>query len=378
MSLKQILYFLNCIMPKRSKQIYFHSTCVYKDNIAAVLEEFLKHPVSENFSIVLDGDDLGEFQGSNIEHVKHRSLASIWKYMRSKYVIYDNGIYGSRSIRNQISVNTWHGIGLKKIGYYAFPTKTKYAQTATYGIAYSDFFRTTIAHAFGIPQENIIVSGEPRNDYFSIDNNSLEAIGINKSNYRNVIIWMPTYRISKVAKSGDDGAYYEYGIPLLNSNNIKILDNYLCNRKLLLIIKYHSLQDLLLPKIKFENIRFLTSEEVTKSKKPLYTLLSQCDALITDYSSVYLNYLILDRPICFAYDDLELYSSKRGFMFENVESMMPGFKANSFDQLLEFIDQLNLGMDNYRADRQIANKKFNKYNDNKNSYRLLKSIGILD
>jgi CDP-glycerol glycerophosphotransferase (TagB/SpsB family) len=65
-------------------------------------------------------------------------------------------------------------------------------------------------------------------------------------------------------------------------------------------------------------------------------------------------------------------------MFENVESMMPGFKANSFDQLLEFIDQLNLGMDNYRADRQIANKKFNKYNDNKNSYRLLKSIGILD
>jgi CDP-glycerol glycerophosphotransferase (TagB/SpsB family) len=370
--------FINTLIPKRKNQIFFSSTSIFKDNVSAVLDEFLKHDISKHFRIVLDGNGLEEYKGNNIEHVKHKSIKSIWRFLRSKYIIYDNGVYGSRSVKNQISVNIWHGMGLKKIGYYCMERKKKYKQTATYVIAYSSYFKSTMSHAFGVPLENVIITGDPRNDYFFTDSNSLKMIGINKSNYNGVICWMPTYRISCIAESAYDGADYEYGIPLINSENINILDDCLCERGIILIIKYHSLQNISLPNKQLKNIKFLTSEEVMQSKEPLYCLLSHCDALITDYSSVYFNYLLLNRPICFAYDDLELYSSKRGFMFNDIESMMPGFKAKKFEQILEFINDFSLGVDNYKEDRIKANKKYNTYQDSNNSYRILQKIGITD
>lgn len=374
---KCMLHFANRLIPKKPNQLYFFSTSLYKDNIAAIVEELLRHEISKGFHIILDGRELREYKGSNIEHVCHGSLVSIWRFLRSKYVIYDNGIYGSRSTKRQVSVNTWHGMGLKRIGYYGASSKKTHVQTATHVLAYSPCFRHTMAYAFGVPPDNVMITGEPRNDYLLANNNSLEMFGVPKANYAKIIMWMPTYRVSSRAESRDDGAPYEYGIPMLSSDNIHVLDRYLSERRILLIVKYHSLQNIALPQKQLNSIRFLTSQDVMESEEPLYSLLSQSDALITDYSSVYLNYLLLNRPICFAYDDLELYASKRGFMFPDVESMMPGFKARSFDQLLQFIDHCSLGVDDYKQDRALAAGKYNRHNDNRNSYRLLKELGIL-
>lgn len=369
--------FINTLIPKRKNQIFFSSTSIFKDNVSAVLDEFLKHDISKHYRIVLDGNGLEEYTGKNIEHVKHKSINSIWRFLRSKYIIYNNGVYGSRSVKNQTSVNIWHGMGLKKIGYYNEKKKWKHIRTATHVIATSPFFISTMSYAFGVPAENVIITGNPRNDYLFNDGNRLKKIGINKNIYNGIICWMPTYRNSSVAEAAYDGAVYEYGIPLINSENINILDDYLCKKSILLIIKYHSLQNVALPKVRLKNIKFLTSEEVMKSKEPLYSLLSQCDALITDYSSVYFDYLLLNRPICFAYDDLELYLSKRGFMFDDIESMMSGFKAKNFEQLLEFINNFSLGIDNYKEDRTKANIKYNTHQNSNNSYNLLKKIGVL-
>ena len=53
-------------------------------------------------------------------------------------------------------------------------------------------------------------------------------------------------------------------------------------------------------------------------------MLGSSDALITDYSSVYFDYLLLDKPIGFTVDDMELYIKDRGFIFNNPEEYMPG------------------------------------------------------
>lgn len=375
--IKRAIYYFNVFIPKRKNQIFFSSSFEYEDNIAALVSELLKHDGSKKYQIILDGKGLTRFKEENICHVKHKSLKSIVCFLRSRYVIYDNGIYGSKKTKNQTSVNIWHGMPIKKIGNYIEGKEGSYIDTATNVIATSEFYRNIMGYAFGIKSRDVLITNEPRNDFLFDKSDNLYTIGIDNLSYNNQIIWMATYRTSKLANTGNDSHSYEYGVPLLNKNNILVLNSFLAKKKTLLVIKHHSLQNLPIVEDEIKNIRFVTSEDIMKSNEPLYALLPKFDALITDYSSVFINYLILNKPICFAYDDFNVYSNKRGFLFDDLESMMPGFKANNFNQLIEFIDQLSLGIDNFQSERIIANEKFNAYDDDKNSYRLLKQIGIL-
>ena len=55
----------------------------------------------------------------------------------------------------------------------------------------------------------------------------------------------------------------------------------------------------------------------------MYVLLRNADALITDYSSAYFDYMLLNRPIAFTVEDIEEYRKKRGFVFDNPFEYMP-------------------------------------------------------
>ena len=100
----------------------------------------------------------------------------------------------------------------------------------------------------------------------------------------------------------------------------------------------------------------------------LYELLGMADKLITDYSSVYIDYLILDKPIGFFIPDLKKYSNDRGFYENNLNESLPGPILEQDNDLIDFI--IN-NEDNYSQKRKIINDKYNKYKDNKNSERIL-------
>lgn len=374
-----IVFILDCIIPKDNTRVYFLSSFMYPDNIEAVAREFLRHDDVKKYTIYFDSIK-GEIKSSkNIITVSHMSVKGIWAFLRSKYVFCDVGIYGiDRPVKDQIVINTWHGTSLKKIGYYLEPKKKRFRAKATYVVGYSPFFKEVLSNAFGVSKDNVIVSGEPRND-FMFDNNIkiLEQLNVERSDYDKIIIWMPTYRHNTVTKAVE-GANYDFGIPLLNKKNIDELNECCRDRNILLMIKWHGMQ--IVDDIKnreFSHIRFITSEDIQATGMPLYYLVACCDALITDYSSIYVNYLVLNRPICFAYDDMKQYIEKRGFMFEDVRSIMPGVHAESFDKIVEFISEFSRGRDEYQEERIRVNKILNSYSDNKNSYRLLKGIGLL-
>jgi CDP-glycerol glycerophosphotransferase len=67
-----------------------------------------------------------------------------------------------------------------------------------------------------------------------------------------------------------------------------------------------------------------------------YPLLGLTDVLITDYSSIMLDYLVLDRPvILFAFDYAE-YFSKVGFYYE-YRGFVPGDIASTANELFELV-----------------------------------------
>ena len=84
----------------------------------------------------------------------------------------------------------------------------------------------------------------------------------------------------------------------------------------------------------------------------MYEFLAQTDALISDYSSVAVDYLIVDRPIAFALQDYEEYKRTRGFVFDDPRELMPGHHLYSFQELKLFLSDVSADKDPYRENRK--------------------------
>lgn len=102
----------------------------------------------------------------------------------------------------------------------------------------------------------------------------------------------------------------------------------------------------------------------------LYELLAGSDALITDYSSVYFDYLLTNKPIGITIDDIENYRNTLGFAFENVESILVGEKICEFKDLVLFFDNLINDIDSYYEARRKNCDLFNYYKDNNSTKRV--------
>ena len=91
----------------------------------------------------------------------------------------------------------------------------------------------------------------------------------------------------------------------------------------------------------------------------LYTLIKDIDVLITDYSSIYIDYLLLERPILFLPYDREAYLKTRGFNFD-YDEVTPGPKPKSYAEFLNSIEGLLYNEMNYVENRKKIERKFNK------------------
>jgi len=373
---------INSIIPKSEKELVLFDSMLYPDNIYTILNSYLtnKQKIKHFARITVFTASPEHYEKFNVECLNYPSIKALLRIMNAKYIITDM-VFGDNYInpKSQIVIDVWHGVGLKKILGYTDECINRTRPFAKYTMSYSSFFNDVIARAFLVDHKNVITSGSPRNDMFYYKKREiLDELIPGLSLSQKVFIWMPTYRQSTKAYSNNDGKRYEYGIPLINRDNIQELDSTLKRFNAFLIIKHHVLQDKQNQLTeKLTNIRIITSNDIKKTDKGLYEFIGQCDALITDYSSIYFEFMSLNKPICFAYDDLEEYNSKRGFMFENVEEIMPGCHSKTIGQLVQFIVDICQDNDKYKSCREDAISKMHLYNDNHNCERLLKAIGFI-
>ena len=103
--------------------------------------------------------------------------------------------------------------------------------------------------------------------------------------------------------------------------------------------------------------------------------MSGVDALISDYSSSTYSYLLLNRPIGFAIDDIREYDI--GFIVNDVSRYMPGPKIDNFNDLTGFISNVCKNIDSYGAERMKLRSWMYEYVDGNSTQRLLSALGIL-
>lgn len=116
-----------------------------------------------------------------------------------------------------------------------------------------------------------------------------------------------------------------------------------------------------------ENMNLLDIDDV-------YDVLREFDFLITDYSSVYFDYLLTDKPIIFAPFDMEDYVENDREFYYDYDDMTPGPKARNWGQVLSLIEEAIVSPEKYKSERQRVRSLFHKYLDDKSSERVFEEI----
>ena len=126
--------------------------------------------------------------------------------------------------------------------------------------------------------------------------------------------------------------------------------------------------------ITFKDLR---SIKIVRKDSDIQELLLITDILISDYSSVICDYVLLERPILLYTYDYDEYINHRGIYYSNLEDIAPGPLIYSFKELIDAIRNIEGRFNKYKLKAKEIRNYFNKYHDNKSTERLLKFLKLI-
>ena len=372
----------------RKDSIVFVSSDDYTGNPKALFLYMIEHGYNRKYKITWlfeKRENYFEFNIPNVRSVymwadvetgEQRTYESFKAVMSARYVFYSHNVnWVKRFSEDQTFVDLWHGCGYKG-DLRSDKRRIYYDYLMVTGRKYIDIFRDVLKD----PDGKILDLGYPRNEFlFSTRSQAGELIDRlkEKAGADRTVIWMPTYRKSTVARLDTDTAIGDTGLPVIyDAEAMKALDKECRDAGVIIIVKQHLLQqDYAVSPEELSNIVFLSDRQLKERDADLYELMGQTDALLTDYSSVAIDYMLLDKPIGYTLDDFDQYEDARGWSFDNVKEYMPGHHIYTQDDLYQFIRDISAGSDPYRSRRAEIIDDVQTYKDGF-SKRILEYFGI--
>ncbi|MFP7492366.1 CDP-glycerol glycerophosphotransferase family protein [Terribacillus saccharophilus] len=283
---------------------------------------------------------------------------------------------------NQLIIDTWHGFPLKAMGFADKNEQNKHVLADRWGsinyiCSYSDFFSDLMLRCFKLNPDHIQLTGAPRNDLLlqRPDTHFLrEEFDIDPSESR-MIFFMPTYRQVAHNDRADTNLNRDNLFGMESFDNDQFYD-FLERENLELIVKLHPAEEkLFLNHFEMQTrVHLLTDEMLTRYGMDLYEIMPLADMLITDYSSIYFDYLLLDKPIIFTPVDLHSYQQNRGFILDSYTNWTPGPKVVSQDALQDALASFLENPSWYEAERKQIRDRVHHFQDDKSSERVWQFI----
>ena len=256
--------------------------------------------------------------------VKAKALAT------SEYVFLNDNFMPLASLnfsKDAVITQLWHAEGaFKKFGLSAPLTdeirerEKKCSEKLTYIICSSKNVASVYAEAFGVDESKILPLGTPRIDSLLGGKNVKKLRDDFDKKYpeckgKKLVLYAPTFR--------DDP---ETDKSIIKNINIDAFNSALGDEYALLV-KLH-------PQIN-SGLSVSGTVDVTKGHD-INDLTLICDLLITDYSSVCMDFALLSKPCIFFAFDLEAYEKERSFYYD-YKSYVPGPVVNDFDSVINEI-----------------------------------------
>lgn len=363
---------INVLTPKLQTNILLYaSNKGLGNNLIPLRDVLTKDKYKEKYRVIcgIENKKYKDMEADNIVYTT--PVKSVIYFLFSKTVFYTNGQIPVKPTKKQNVVYVCHGIGGLKLDAKLLKVDVGYGNYFNHFLATADIYTPILAKEFDCDEKDIFVCGEPVTDVFFRENITKYDLG----DFKKVILWAPTFRQSDYLGYVDSSSN-EY-LPLFDDNDYEELNNVLKKHGFLLIVKLHSAQNTeALKKCMFSNLRIYTHDAFEEAGYYLYELLPQIDVLLADYSSVYNQFLLLNKPIGFVIPDIEEYAEKRGFIFEDPERYMPGEKIKDKDSLYRFFDDIDNGIDKFEAERLAVKNLLHKYQDGNNCKRIFERFNI--
>lgn len=374
---------LDKILPKDNKKIIFCSYPDYSDNAKEFFEYlYTNHKDEYNMIWLCKNPNSVEIP---VKKYKIQSLKGLFELLTAKYTV--NTFFDLEkfitSLR-RINLQLWHGMPLKTIGYleknippHMFKAYKK--NKNNYFFVTSDVFKLSMVACFLMNPNNIFITGQPRTDCILEKRNSYKIKEfLNFDKFSKIILFTPTYKECKRKNGGRDVNHL--------FNNIFYMDDYsqeqfyklLEDKNMLFIIKPHPFEEKFYRNLEKKeyfnhpNIKILYNSDMKNNNLYFYEFFQIADLMITDFSSIGIDYLLTQKPIIFLNSLAEEYNKNRGFILEdNYEIMMPGEKVYNFNQLIKAIEDAIL-TDSWKEQRLKMLPLLHKYCDSNASERVYK------
>lgn len=247
-----------------------------------------------------------------------------------------------------VDVNLWHGIGIKGLGFNSTSAENKKLFHPTslyrrlvkpwlhwrpsYFVSPSRLMTDHFTKAFRIPESSIWEEGYPRSDHFFYDEAKLrgwlpgaaggevEATIARLTAHAKVYLYMPTYR-----DGGED-------FVRASGMDFDALQSAMAAEDALFVFKLHPWTAITLPpEGRYPNLWF------APRTLDMYPYLPFTDVLVTDYSSIYYDYLLLEKEVVLFVFDYAEYVEKARDLILDFDEYTPGIRATSFEDLMRVI-----------------------------------------
>lgn len=282
----------------------------------------------------------------SIQGIRQALSAGVW-FTSAGLPAYGTGLHKKRLI-----INLWHGVPLKKIALLdpnlkkaaRIYFKKIFSENYTCILTTSHELIPLMARSFAVSEDKIKVWGQPRNDGLFQKNDCREILGQlfpDLPEYTKTVLYAPTFR-----------DYGQVQLFPFKDFDQKQLEAFLDEKNMLLFIRTHVAEQGSAAPYLGKRIRFLGNEQA----EDVTGILNIFDCLITDYSSIYIDYLLTDKPMIFLPYDRQQYLDGRGMNFD-YDDVTPGPKPKTFN---DFLDALSPKEDFWKSERTRVNRLFNE------------------
>lgn len=309
-------------------------------------------------------------------------INNVIKIAKSKVVL---STHGYRRIKStQCTISMWHGVPLKSM---ILMDKTLDPKLKKQGVkrltnfnkilSSSTFYNTLMNSCIGADSNKYLITGFPRNDFLIAKRNDIYSLITKGRKYDKIISVIPTFRMGYGNRKEGENRFEN--ILGFKNEDFNLLIRYLEEQNILLIFKLHPFEEKVYLELfknnESKNILFLTQEMLKSNDIDLYQVLPHLDMLITDYSSVYFDFLLCNKPITFMINDIQEYTNTRGLLFDCNDFSMPGDKVKTQEELIISINNtLFNGQDKYFEQREILSDMIHNFKDNQSSQRIYNYI----
>lgn len=349
------------IIPVRKNRVAFIRRSFSGSNITPLIDWIrANHP--EVDILLVDSSPSGQLIGTGGLSGRIRQYLAL---LQSRVIVTTHGPF-IKTPKNT-TVELWHAFPTKKpsalYNRRALRRIKRVNRMTDHFVSYSDFSSLLYNSRNHMDIGKYVPLGAPRNDYLFN-----EMPDPYHQDYKKVILYAPTFRES-----------FDNTKPLrmdfwFDDFSVEEFHHFLVQHGLLLIWKLHPNDEKrwsTYDQAEFpSNLLILTDNKLREMNVDLYQMLSLTDGLITDFSSIYADYLLLDRPMIFTAADELRFNEERGLLLNPYDAWMPGPICRNFVQLKEEILHSISDPTYFRIERHFLRRIFHRHTDSGSTERV--------